>query len=64
MWVATMSGAGCHRESMEVLMGSCSQNTLKDKRLDHQSYRQERNFIDRERLSRETQGRVQKLGAP
>jgi hypothetical protein len=38
-------------ESMDALMGSCSQNTLKNERLEHQSYRQERKFIDRERLS-------------
>jgi hypothetical protein len=50
-------------ESMDALMGSCSQNTLKNERLEHQSYRQERNFIDRERLSGEMHSRVQKLGA-
>jgi hypothetical protein len=54
----------CHGESMDMLEGSCSQNILKNKRLGHQSYRQERNFIDRERLSGETHSRVQKLGAP
>jgi hypothetical protein len=42
------------RESTDVLKGSCSQNTLKNKRLEPWSYRQERNFIGRERLSRET----------
>jgi hypothetical protein len=35
------------------LEGSCSQNTIKKKRLEYQSYKQERNFIDRERLTRE-----------
>jgi hypothetical protein len=40
-------------ESTNVLEGSCSQSTLKNKRLEHQSYRQERNFIDTERLSEE-----------
>jgi hypothetical protein len=35
---------------------------LKDERLEHQSFRQERNFIDRERLSRDTHSRVLKLG--
>jgi hypothetical protein len=44
--------------------GFCSQNTLKDKRLEHRSYRQERNFIDRERLSREMHSGVQKLSDP
>jgi hypothetical protein len=38
-------------------------NTLKIKRLENQSYRKERNFIDRERLSREVYNRVWKLGA-
>jgi hypothetical protein len=52
----------CH--GCEMSRCSCSQNTLKNKRLEHQSYRQERNFIDRERLSGETHSRVQKLGAP
>jgi hypothetical protein len=51
-------------ESTDALMGSRSQNTLKNERLEHQSYRQERNFIDRERLSGEMHSRVQKLGAP
>jgi hypothetical protein len=50
-------------ESTDTLKGLCSQNTLKNKRLEHRSYRQERNFIDRERLSRETNIRVWKLGA-
>jgi hypothetical protein len=40
---------------MDRLEGSCSQNTLKNKRLEHLSYRQERNFIDREKLRRDTQ---------
>jgi hypothetical protein len=52
------------RESTDVLKGSCSQNTLKNKRLEPWSYRQERNFIDRERLSRETHRGVRKPGAP
>jgi hypothetical protein len=51
-------------ESMDMLQGSCSQNTLKDKRLEHWSYRQKRNFIDRERLSRETHSRVWKMVTP
>jgi hypothetical protein len=50
-------------ESSGMLEGCCSQNTLKNKRLAHQSYRQKWNF-DRERLSRETHHGVQKLGAP
>jgi hypothetical protein len=54
----------CHGESMDMLEGSCSQNILKNKRLGHQSYRQERNFIDRERLSREVHSGVQKVGVP
>jgi hypothetical protein len=49
---------------MNVLMGSCSHNTFKNKRLEHQSYRQERNFINSERLSREMHSGVWKLGAP
>jgi hypothetical protein len=51
-------------ESTDTLEGSCSQNTLKIKRLKHRSYRQERNFIDRESLSRGMHSRVGKLGAP
>jgi hypothetical protein len=53
-------------ESADALMGSCTQNTLKNERLEHQSLRQERkkNFIDRERLSGDTYSRVWKLGAP
>jgi hypothetical protein len=51
-------------KSMDMLEGSCSQNTLKNKSLEHQSYRQERNFIGRERLSGQMHSRVQKLGAP
>jgi hypothetical protein len=42
---------GIHR----ALEGSCSQSTLKNKRLEHQSYRQERNLTERERLSRDAQ---------
>jgi hypothetical protein len=53
----------CHGESTDKLKGSCSQNTLKNKRLEHWSYRQERNFIDRERLSKEMLSRVWKPGA-
>jgi hypothetical protein len=34
-------------ESTDVLEGSCSQNTLKNKRLEHQGYKQERNFTDK-----------------
>jgi hypothetical protein len=37
-------------KSTDTLKGSCSQNTLKNERLAHWSYRQERNFIDREKL--------------
>jgi hypothetical protein len=51
-------------ESTDMLEGSGSQNTPKNKRLEHQSYRQERNFIDRERLSGRMQSWVQKPGAP
>jgi hypothetical protein len=51
-------------EFMYVLKGSCSQNTLKNERLEHCGYRQEINFIDRERLSGETYSGVQKPGAP
>jgi hypothetical protein len=51
-------------ESTDVLKGSCSQNTLKNKRLDQQSYRQERNFNDRERLRGERDRGVWKPGAP
>jgi hypothetical protein len=40
-------------------MGSCSQNTLKNERLEHQSYR-----VDGERLSGETHSRVRKPGDP
>jgi hypothetical protein len=39
-------------------------NALKIKRSEHQGCRQERNFIDKERLSRETHSGVWKLGAP
>jgi hypothetical protein len=44
-------------ESTDVLMGSGSQNTLKNKRLEHWSYRQER---PGERLSREMHSEVWK----
>jgi hypothetical protein len=50
-------------ESTGALEGSCSQNTLKNRRLEHWNYRQE-NFIDRKRLSREMHSGVQKPGAP
>jgi hypothetical protein len=64
-WILLLSWArDVMGESKDVLEGSCFQNTLKNKRLEHQSYRQKRNFIDRERLSRETDSRVQELGAP
>jgi hypothetical protein len=33
------------RESTDMLMGSCFQNTLRNERLEHWSYRQERNFM-------------------
>jgi hypothetical protein len=33
------------------------------KKLEHQRYKQERNFIDREKLGEEIHSRVQKLGA-
>jgi hypothetical protein len=49
---------------MDALMGSCSQNTLRNERQEHQSYRNERNFIDRERMRREMHSEDQKLGAP
>jgi hypothetical protein len=49
---------------MDAIKRSCSQNTLKNKRLEHHSYRQERNFIDRERLNKEMHSGVRKLGAP
>jgi hypothetical protein len=45
-------------EYMDELMGSCFQNTFRNERLEHQSYRQERNFIDRERLSGEMHSKV------
>jgi hypothetical protein len=51
-------------ESVDMLMGSSSQNSLKNKRLEHQSYRQKRNFIDRQRLSGEMHRGVKKPGAP
>jgi hypothetical protein len=54
-WGPFVGGTRCHE---------MSQNTLKNKRLEPWSYRQERNFIDRERLSRETHRRVWKPGAP
>jgi hypothetical protein len=50
-------------ESTAALEGSCFQNILKTKRLEHQSYRQKRNF-DRERLSGEMHNGVWKPGAP
>jgi hypothetical protein len=49
---------------MDTLIGSCSQNPLKNERLEHWSYRQERNFIVRESLSREMHNGVWKPGAP
>jgi hypothetical protein len=45
-------------ESTDMLEGSCSQNILKNKRLEPWSYRQERDFIDRERLSGEAHSRA------
>jgi hypothetical protein len=51
-------------ESTDMLEGSCSQNTLKNKRLEHQSYRQKRNFIDKESLSGEMHSRVWKPDIP
>jgi hypothetical protein len=51
-------------ESTDALMDSCSQNTLRNERLEHRNYRQERNFIDTEWLSGEMHRWVQKLGAP
>jgi hypothetical protein len=48
---------------MDVLKGFCSQNTLKNKRLEHWSYRKKRNFIDRERLSGERHSGVRKPGS-
>jgi hypothetical protein len=38
-------------ESIDSVEGFCSQNTLKNKRLEHWGYRQERDFFDREKLS-------------
>jgi hypothetical protein len=38
--------------------------TLKNETLEHQSNRQERNFIDRERLNRKMHSRVWKQGCP
>jgi hypothetical protein len=49
-------------ESKDTLKGSCSQNTLKNKSLEHQSNRQERNFTDRDRHT-ETYMEVWKAGA-
>jgi hypothetical protein len=57
-------GTRCHREIHGTLKGSCSQNTLRNKWLENKSYRQERNFIDRERLSRETHSRIWKWMLP
>jgi hypothetical protein len=37
-------------KSKDALKGSCSQKMLKNERLEHWSYRKERNFIDREQL--------------
>jgi hypothetical protein len=51
-------------ESTDMLKGSCSQSILNNKRLEHQNYMQERNFIDRERLNREIHSMVWKPGAP
>jgi hypothetical protein len=50
-------------ESKDTLKGSCSQNTLKNKSLEHQSYRQARNFTDRDRHT-ETHMGVWKAGDP
>jgi hypothetical protein len=41
-WARDVTG-----ESMDVLMDFCSQNTLRNERLEHMSYRQERNFTDK-----------------
>jgi hypothetical protein len=51
-------------ESTDVLKCSCSQNTFKNERLEHLSYRQERNFIDKDRQRGETHSMVWKPGAP
>jgi hypothetical protein len=48
----------------DMLKCSCSQNILRSERLEHQSYRLERNFTDRERMSRGALSRVWQLGAP
>jgi hypothetical protein len=57
-WAQDVTG-----EYTDALEHSCSQNSLKNKRLEHPSYRQKRNFIYKERLSRETH-RVRKPGVP
>jgi hypothetical protein len=57
-WARDVAG-----ESMDTLMDSCSQNTLKNERLEHWSYRQEKNLIDREKLRGETHSGVWKPGA-
>jgi SRSO17 transposase len=46
---------GVHRCIRRILLS----NTLKIKRLEHWSYRQERNFTDRERMSTEVYSGVQ-----
>jgi hypothetical protein len=51
-------------ESMDVLMGFCSHNTLKNEKLEHQSYKQKRNFIDREMLSGEMHSNVRNQVVP
>jgi hypothetical protein len=59
----------CHWQKMLQGIHGCAKGFLlsehlKNKRLEHHSYKQKRNFIDRERLSGETHSGVQKLGAP
>jgi hypothetical protein len=48
---------GIHGCTKEFLLSE-----LKNEKLEHKSYRQDRNFINRERLRGDTHNRVQKLG--
>jgi hypothetical protein len=57
-WVWNVMG-----ESTYVLMGSCSQNTFRNERLEHHGCKQERNFNDREKMIREMHSGVWKLCA-
>jgi hypothetical protein len=51
-------------ESTDAVMGSCSQNTLRNERLEHLSYRQKKNFTHRERQIGEMHSEVWKPRAP